>query len=109
MGTQTKTNNAVANNPRTKEFVSEQGNTYIFQRVTPSKWLKILDESEAGGTRSRTKLYPAILGNVVVQPGGLSVDDFDKEVYEEGEPVRGGFSELDEVVTAAIRFQQGKQ
>lgn len=106
MGTSTKTNNAVANNPKIKNFTSEAGNSYVFQRVTPSKWLKILDDSEAGGQRKRTSLYPAILANVVVQPGGLTPDDFDTD--EDAEVQRGGFAELDEVVTEAIRFQQGK-
>lgn len=106
MGTQTKTNNAVANNPKVKEFTSEFGNKYVFQRVTPSKWLKILDESEAGGQRSRVRLYPAVLANIVVQPAGLEPDSFETE--EDAEVQRGGFSELDEVVTAAIRFQRGQ-
>lgn len=105
MGTQTKTNNAAVE--KTKTFTSEQGNVYVFQKVTPTKWLKMLDESEASGRRERARLYPAILSNVVVQPGGLTPDDFDKDPVED-EPVRGGFAELDEVVTAAIRFQQGK-
>lgn len=85
------------------QFTSEAGNVYTFQRVLPSKWLSVLDGAEVGGQRSRVKIYPAILENVVVQPAALKVDDFEDE-----EGTRGGFAELDEVVTAAIRFQQGK-
>lgn len=88
-------------NNKTMEYKSKQGNKFMFQKVTPSKWLDILDESDSGGTRSRAKLYPAVLENVVVQPSGLKPDDFE----EEG---RGGFYELDEVVGAAIRFQQSQ-
>lgn len=103
MGTQTKTNNAAVQ--KTKEFTTEFGNKFTFQKVTPSKWLKVLDDVDQNGSRSRSKLYPAVLENVVVSPAGLAPDDFDDEVNY---PQLGGFAELDEVVTAAIRFQQGK-
>lgn len=83
------------------DFESEQGNKYTFQRVKPSKWLEILDKSDAGGTRNRTVFYKEVLSNVVAIPTALSIDDFD----EDG---RGGNAELDEVVVAAARFQQNK-
>lgn len=86
---------------KTKDFTSAAGNKFVFQRVAPSKWLDVLDQADAGGVRSRSKLYPAVLESVIVQPAGLGVDDFEQEPYN-------GFGELDEVVTQAIRFQQGK-
>ncbi|MEK4131989.1 hypothetical protein NYE67_20455 [Solibacillus sp. FSL W8-0474] len=91
---ETKTNKNI------KEFTSEIGNKYTFQKVKSSAWLDIMDEVEANSDKSRRHLYPAVLENVVVQPK-LKVDDFD----EDG---RGGYAELEEVVTAAIRFQRGK-
>lgn len=83
------------------EFTSTDGNKYTLQKVKPSKWLEILDKSDATGTRSRKVFYAEVLGNVVAIPGGLTVDDFDSEE-------RGGNAELDEVITAAARFQQSK-
>lgn len=93
-----ETENKVVNK-NIKEFKSEFGNKYAFQKVKSSAWLDIMDEVEAADG-ARGKLYPAVLENVVVQPK-LDVDDFD----EDG---RGGYAELEEVVTAAIRFQRGK-
>lgn len=87
-----------ATNKNIKEFTSESGEKYTFQKVRASKWLDIMDEVEANEEHRRRKLYPAVLENIVVQPK-LDVDDFDD---------RGGFAELEEVVSAAIRFQRGK-
>lgn len=84
------------------EFTSTHGNKYTFQKVKPSKWLEILDKADATGTRNRVVFYRGVLENVVAIPGGLNVDDFDADE-------RGGTAELDEVVLAAARFQQGKQ
>lgn len=92
---------AKANTAKTMEFKSEQGNVFVFQKVLPSKWLDILDDADATGSRMRKKLYPAVLENIIVQPGALKPDDFDQEPYN-------GFGELEEVVVNAIRFQSNK-
>jgi hypothetical protein len=78
-----------------KEFTSASGTKYKFQKVTPIAWLELMDDAEVNGAPKRAKLYPAVLENVVVQPQ-VTVNDFDD------------MAELDEVVTAAIRFQSGK-
>jgi hypothetical protein len=81
-------------NKKQMEFVSKfSGEKYIFQKVSPAAWLDIMDEVNAE-KRSR-KLYDLTLENIVVQPK-KTVDDFED------------FAELDEVVTAALRFQRGK-
>lgn len=85
----------MSNTKKTKEFTSKAGTKYTFQKVAPAQWLDILDESEASGRIKRSAMYPAVLENVVVQPK-VTVNDFED------------YSELDEVVTEAIRFQQGK-
>lgn len=85
-------------NSKVKDFTSTNGNKYVLQKVSFSKWLDILDESESSGRRKRTYFYPAVLENVVVSPS-IKVDDFEEAPY-------GGFAELDEVVAEAIRFQQ---
>lgn len=91
-----------AQQARQMEFTSTHGNKFTFQKVKPSKWLEVLDKADATGTRNRGVFYKEVLENVVAIPGGLKVDDFDNEEY-------GGTAELDEVVLAAARFQQGKQ
>lgn len=80
-----------------KEFTSEKsGKKYTFQKVPPIEWLDILDDVEEGDRKSkRRRLYGAVLENIVVQP---------KVTMEEFED----YAEMDEVVTAALRFQQGK-
>ena len=77
------------------DFTSKSGEKYKFQKVKPIAWLELMDEAEVNGAPKRAKLYRAVLENVVVQPQ-LTVNDFED------------MAELDEVVTAAIRFQQGK-
>lgn len=80
----------------TKEFKSETtGAKYLFQKVSPASWLDIMDDVEAVKEKQRRRLYSAVLENIVVQPK-VTLDDFTD------------FAELDEVVTAAIRFQRGK-
>lgn len=79
-----------------KDFKSKAGNDYKFQKVAPVEWLDILDDVEDGAKKGqRRRLYGAVMENVVVQPS-MQLEDF------------GDFAEMDEVVTAAIKFQQGK-
>lgn len=82
--------------PKQKEFTTTQGNKFVFQSVPNSKYLEIMDDSvvKDNGQPSISILYPKMLEHVVVQPGGLSVDDFDD------------FAELREVCEAALKFQQ---
>jgi hypothetical protein len=82
-------------NSKTKEFTSEAGNKYTFQKVSPVAWLDIMDEVEAAQGKQRRTLYPKVLENIVVQPK-MTLDDFEE------------YAELEEVVTAAVRFQRGK-
>ncbi len=82
-------------NKNIKYFTSENGNKYTFQKVKPMAWLDIMDDVEANKEHTRRKLYPAVLENIVVNPK-LSIDEFDD------------YAELEEVITAAIRFQRGK-
>lgn len=85
-----------------KEFTSSKGNKFTLQKVAPAQWLDILDDAEGdGGKMKRSKMYGAVLENIVVQPPQMKINDFDADGYD-------GYAELDEVVTAAIRFQQGK-
>lgn len=80
-----------------KDFTSKSGKEYKFQKVAPVDWLDILDEVEDGDKKGqRRRLYGAVLENVVVQPK-MKAEDFED------------FGEMDEVVTEAIRFQQGKR
>lgn len=79
----------------TKEFTSKSGEKYMFQKVRPADWLDILDEVEEEKKGKRRRLYGAALEHVVVQPS-MKLEDFED------------YAELEEVVTAAIRFQQGK-
>lgn len=79
----------------TKEFVSKSGEKYMFQKVAPADWLDILDDVEAEAKGKRRRLYSAALEFVVVSPT-MKIEDFTD------------YAEMDEVVTAAIRFQQGK-
>lgn len=79
-----------------KKFTSASGAEYTFQKVAPVDWLDILDEVEVEKKGQRRRLYSNVLEHVVVQPK-LAPKDFED------------FGEMDEVVTAAIRFQQGKQ
>jgi hypothetical protein len=81
-------------NKNQKEFTSESGAKYTFQKVAPVAWLDIMDEVE-GSDKKRRKLYGAVLENIVVQPQ-MGLEDFNDS------------AELEEVVQEAIRFQRGK-
>lgn len=87
---------------RTKEFKSNFGNPFTFQRVLPSVWLGIMDDCNETGVVNRQKLYKAIFENVVVVPSGLNVDDFELEDQY------NGYGEMEEVAKEALKFQQGK-
>lgn len=85
-----------AKNKKQMEFTSTvTGEKYIFQKVSPAAWLDIMDEVDQEKEKQRRKLYSLVLENIVVQPK-KTIEDFEE------------FAELDEVVTAAIRFQRGK-
>ena len=89
------TNEKTLKKPKQKEFESTAKNKFVFQTVPNSKYLEIMDDSvKADGNPAISKLYPAMLEHIVVQPNGLTVDDFDD------------FSELREVCEAALSFQQ---
>jgi hypothetical protein len=80
---------------QTKDFTSGSGRKYLFQKVTPVAWLDILDDVESEKKGQRKRLYKQVFEHIVVQPI-LELNDFED------------FAEMDEVATAAIRFQQGK-
>ncbi|MED5041483.1 hypothetical protein P9848_05665 [Geobacillus stearothermophilus] len=83
--------------PKQKEFTSSKGNKYVFQTIPNSKYLEIMDETTtAEGKPLLSKLYAAALEHIVVQPSGLTVDDFES------------FKELQEVCEAALTFQQSE-
>lgn len=79
--------------PKTKKFTSKAKNEYTFQNVMNSVQAEIMD----GGTNNfgkilNAKMMPLMLENVVVQPQGLKMDDFET------------WAELEEVTNAAYRF-----
>jgi hypothetical protein len=81
--------------PKTKEFTSEAGNKYTLQSVLPSVWARTVDRiTDKHGKLLNQHAMPAMLENVVAAPAGLKMDDFES------------WSELEEVTTAAFRFQQ---
>jgi len=83
--------------PKQKEFKSKSGQKYVFQTIPNSKYLEIMDTSTtAEGKVLVSKMYAAVLEHIVVQPGGLTVDDFDS------------MKELQEVCEAALTFQSGE-
>lgn len=83
-------------NTKTKQHISKvEKKEYLFQKVTPSTWLDIMDEVDENKSTKRRSLYSAVLENIVVQPK-VTLDDFDNS------------AELDDVVVSAMRFQQGK-
>jgi hypothetical protein len=84
--------------PKQEEFTSEYGNKYTFQTVLPSKWAQVVDQiTDKHGKLLNTKAMPAMLEHVVVVPAGLKMDDFED------------WAELEEVTTAAFRFQQKRK
>ena len=81
--------------PKTKEYMSEKGNTFTFQTVLPCTWAEIMDRlTDKNGKILFSKSMPEMLKHVVVQPQGLKMDDF--ETWEE----------LEEVTQAAFQFQR---
>lgn len=80
---------------QTKKFTSADGKEYTFQKVAPVEWLDILDDVEAEKKGQRRRLYGQVFEHIVVQPK-MKLTDFED------------YAEMDEVATAAIRFQQGK-
>lgn len=81
--------------PKQKEFKSESGNKYTFQSVLPSVWARTVDRiTDKHGKLLNEQAMPAMLEHVVVEPAGLKMDDFES------------WAELEEVTTAAFRFQQ---
>ena len=83
----------MAYTPKTKPFTSGEGNKYTFQTVMNSKMAEILDEgTNEVGKLMNAKMMPLMLEHVVVQPAGLTMDDFNS------------WDELQEVTTAAYTF-----
>lgn len=84
--------------PKTAEFTSKEGNKYTFQTVMNSKQAEILDKgTDFNGKLLNAKMMPLMLDNVVVEPSGLTMDDFES------------FEELQEVATEAYYFlRKGK-
>lgn len=81
--------------PKTKDFTSKDGNTYKFQSVMNSVQAMIWDEGTAlGGGILNTKMMPLMLEHIVVEPAGLTMDDFET------------WGELSEVTGAALTFLQ---
>lgn len=88
----------MAYTPKTKEFESKAKNKYTFQTVMNSKMAEILDEgTNSVGKMMNTKMMPLMLEHVVVQPAGLTMDDFES------------WAELEEVTAAAYTFLQKGQ
>ncbi|WP_369355625.1 hypothetical protein [Lysinibacillus capsici] len=86
----------MAENKKTKKHISKvDKKEFLFQKVTPSTWLDIMDEVDENKSTRRRSLYSAVLENIVVQPK-MTIDDFENS------------AELDDVVVSAMRFQQGK-
>lgn len=84
--------------PKTKEFKSKAGNNYTFQTVMNSVQAKIWDEGTGPqGEILNTKMMPLMLKNIVVQPQGLTMDDFET------------WAELTEVTNAALSFLQDQK
>lgn len=79
--------------PKTKEFTSKAGNKYKFQTVMNSVQASITDEgTNDHGRALNSKMMPLMLENIVVEPPGLTMDDFET------------FVELEEVTNEAFRF-----
>lgn len=81
-----------------KQYTSELGNKYTFQSVVPSKWAEVQDRiTDKHGKLLNSLAMPAMLQNVIVEPGGLKMDDFED------------WEELEEVSGAAFHFQQYRE
>lgn len=82
-------------NKNIMNFTSKSGKVYVFQKVAPMGWLDIMDDVDNNSDRKRRTLYVAVMENIVVQPK-MSVEQFTD------------YAELEEVVTAATKFQRGQ-
>lgn len=84
--------------PKTAPFTSKEGNKYTFQTVMNSKQAEILDKgTDFNGKLLNAKMMPLMLDNVVVEPSGLTMDDFES------------YGELEEVTQNAYFFlRKGK-
>lgn len=81
--------------PKQKQFKSEAGNEYTFQTVVPSVWARTIDRiTDKNGKLLNEFAMQAMLDNVVAQPQGLKMDDFES------------WQELEEVTQAAFMFQR---
>ena len=81
--------------PRQEEYTSESGQKYTFQTVAPSHWANVQDRvTDKNGKLLNALLIPAMLENVIVEPNGLKMDDFEE------------WADLEEVAGAAFQFQQ---
>ena len=78
---------------KTKDFNSKKGNAYKFQTVMNSVQAQIWDNgTNDAGVTLNAKMMPLLLEHIVVQPSGLTMDDFDT------------WDELVEVTNAAASF-----
>ena len=79
--------------PKTKDFKSKAGNEYKFQTVPNSIQATVWDEGTgAEGQILNAKMMPLMLEHIVVEPAGLTMDDFDT------------WGELTEVTNKALSF-----
>ncbi|MEO4053373.1 hypothetical protein [Solibacillus sp. CAU 1738] len=79
--------------PKQKPFESKEGNKYTFQNVANSIQAEIIDKgTDFNGKVLNAKMMPLMLEHVVVDPQGLTMDDFDN------------WGELEEVTNAAFTF-----
>lgn len=75
------------------------GVKYVAQFNGLASALKAIDESHIDNNSSNiaiSKIAPYVLGNVIVEPNNLTVDDFDS------------LDELNEVITFGMEVMQGK-
>lgn len=88
----------MAYTPKTKEYISKAGNKYTFQTVMNSTQAVIWDNGTGPeGQILNAKMMPLLLEHIVVEPSGLTMDDF------------GDWTELTEVTNEALTFlQKGK-
>lgn len=78
--------------PKQEQYKSKAGNDYTFQNVPNSKHAEIMDDIVVGGDLKTSRIMKNMLEHVIVQPQGLTMDDFDD------------WNELDEVTGAAYKF-----
>lgn len=79
--------------PKQKAFESKAGNKYTFQNVANSIQAGIIDRgTDSNGKVLNAEMMPLMLEHIVVDPQGLTMDDFET------------WSELEEVTNAAFHF-----